>query len=77
MNRFAGTTTLAYARCDSCTFLKNGFFAAPSFAIVSQVLRNSIFHRRKHGPESYATPIPPSAGQDVARAVTTGRRGFG
>src|SRR5437762_11345902 len=54
MKRLAGTTRLAYARCESCTFLKNGFFAPSSLAIVSQVLRNSI--RMSGGVRRMRTP---------------------
>src|SRR6266436_5759209 len=54
MKRLAGTTRLAYARCESCTFLKNGFFAPSSAAILSQVFRNSI--RMSGGVRRMRTP---------------------
>ena len=39
---FRRDTFAPYARCESSTFLKNGFFADSSFAISSQALRKAI-----------------------------------
>src|SRR5687768_6562379 len=42
MNRLAGTTFDAYARCDSSTFLKNGFLADSAAANSSHTLRKAL-----------------------------------